>query len=92
MHTASRLAAPTTTFAAPFATLEPFLNPPSFHPLAVFTGYSQTWEGKSTFATGYVPDGEHGGFDVLTCKDNDTGEVQDFNDYPVPPDSSFDMD
>jgi hypothetical protein len=56
----------------------------------VYTGYMKTWSGKTSFTTGYVPPGGYGEFDVLTCRDKVTGEIQRFDDYPDAPDSDYD--
>ena len=56
----------------------------------VYTGYHVTWRGKSSVTSGYVPSGGYGEFDLISCEDERTGEVQHFRDVPTAPDSSFD--
>lgn len=56
-----------------------------FRGATVYTGFKKTWTGKSSFNTGYIPDGGVGEFDLITCRDKDTGEVQHFRTVPLAP-------
>jgi hypothetical protein len=49
----------------------------------VFTGYKREWEGKTTIMSGVIPPSQDN-FDLVTCRDKDTGEVQHFRMNPRP--------
>ena len=57
----------------------------------VYTGYKKVWTGKTTFSTGIIPPGSSDSFDLITCRDMHTGEVQHFRTFPTPP-PSFGID
>jgi len=44
----------------------------------VFTGFKKSWGGVRRIDTGYISPGVRGEYDVLTCRDDRTGEVQYF--------------
>ena len=50
----------------------------------VYTGYKKSWSGKTTISTGIIPPGGSNTFDIITCRDMQTGEVQHFRTYPTP--------
>ena len=50
----------------------------------VYTGYKKSWSGKTTISTGIIPPGGSSTFDIFTCRDMQTGEVQHFRTYPTP--------
>lgn len=50
----------------------------------VYTGYKKSWSGKTTISTGIIPPGSSNTFDLLTCRDMQTGEVQHFKTNPTP--------
>jgi len=50
----------------------------------VYTGYKKSWSGKTTISTGVIPPGGSSTFDIITCRDMQTGEVQHFRTYPTP--------
>uniref|UniRef100_A0A7S0NEA4 Uncharacterized protein n=1 Tax=Hanusia phi TaxID=3032 RepID=A0A7S0NEA4_9CRYP len=56
----------------------------------IYTGYHKEWKGRTTLVTGIIPPGTSSEFDILTCRDLDTGEVQHFRTYPTPPPTYFD--
>lgn len=45
----------------------------------VYTGYHVTWKGKSSLTTGYIPSGTPGEFDIVTCRDENTGVLMLFH-------------
>ena len=62
-----------------------------FRGQTVYTGYKKIWTGKSSITTGIIPPASSGRrtFDVMTCRDMQTGEVQHFRTIPSAP---FDPD
>mmetsp|Transcript_36930 Transcript_36930/g.75704 ORF Transcript_36930/g.75704 Transcript_36930/m.75704 type:complete len:436 (+) Transcript_36930:75-1382(+) len=50
----------------------------------VFTGYKQEWDAKTSISTGVIPPGPPDNFDIMTCRDKATGEVQHFKSFPDP--------
>eukprot|EP00287_Rhodomonas_sp_CCMP768_P006196 CAMPEP_0196722520 /NCGR_PEP_ID=MMETSP1091-20130531/4878_1 /TAXON_ID=302021 /ORGANISM="Rhodomonas sp., Strain CCMP768" /LENGTH=354 /DNA_ID=CAMNT_0042064251 /DNA_START=259 /DNA_END=1323 /DNA_ORIENTATION=+ len=50
----------------------------------VYTGYKQEWDAKSSISTGVIPPGPPDNFDIMTCRDKITGEVQHFKSFPDP--------
>jgi hypothetical protein len=50
----------------------------------VYTGYKKSWSGKTTISTGIIPPGSSNTFDLVTCRDMQTGEVQHFRTNPTP--------
>jgi len=55
----------------------------------VYTGYKKAWSGKTSISTGIIPPGSSNTFDIITCRDMQTGEVQHFRTYPTPSPGSF---
>jgi len=55
----------------------------------VYTGYKKAWSGKTTISTGVIPPGGSNTFDIITCRDMQTGEVQHFRTYPTPAPGDF---
>ena len=56
----------------------------------IYTGYHKQWHGRTTLVTGIIPPGASSEFDILTCRDLNTGEVQHFRTLPNPPPTFFD--
>lgn len=50
----------------------------------VYTGYKQEWTAKTSISTGIIPPGPPDNFDIMTCHDTLTGEVQHFRTFPDP--------
>ena len=55
----------------------------AFHGQLVYTGYKKVWTGQKQILTGSIPPGSSGEFDVITCEDIETGEVQHFRTSPA---------
>jgi hypothetical protein len=45
---------------------------------SVYTGFERTFSGTRMLATGFLPGGVQGEYDILACRDETTGEVQYF--------------